>query len=490
VLLLAGALVLRVRDLPASDGILNIDEARLTLAAQGIATHGVPVFPTGKLYTRGLIQSLLMAPTVALLAPLDLAARLPSVLAGVALVLVLYAYARQLAGPVAGLLAAALSATSLPLIAASRQAWLYSIFVLLWMLALYLLDRAVSSGSRRPLLLGLAVAGLSFLAHEFALALLPAMGWAVFLYSRVVPGGWARLWPILAASALVGLGLALMVGFSLLLRSDTLGGALSEIRGFVAFRADLDGLAYYVQHLAPAKGLWLLGPVALAAVCLAGRPLQGRLLLPVLGGVPLLVLISFLLWQRAERYALALVPILLLLTAVGLALVSERLRRRLPASWTAVVVAAFALLVFAGQTDLSRLVPSRTRNRIDANWVTRLHQVGYKPGDVVLTNNPTVTYLYLGHTDYWLRSHFFEKYVRLQDDRLRDIHTDALLVRDVNELEQALRPSARGRTAWVIAWKSPVHWGSALDARVRNEIEQRARRKVEAHDWAIYQLRL
>src|SRR5215212_3239588 len=91
------ALVLRLRSLEAA-GMLDPDEARLTLAAQGIAAHGWPVLPSGKVYTRGLLQSLLMAPSLALLQPIELAARLPSTLAGVALVPVVFLYGRQVAG--------------------------------------------------------------------------------------------------------------------------------------------------------------------------------------------------------------------------------------------------------------------------------------------------------------------------------------------------------------------------------------------------------
>src|SRR5215210_6198713 len=170
VLLVALALVLRLRSLEAA-GMLDPDEARLTLAAQGIAAHGWPVFPSGKVYTRGLLQSLLMAPSLALLQPIELAARLPSALAGVALVPVMYLYGRQVAGRGAGLFAAALVASSVPLINQAHEAWFYSIFTLCWMVALLLLDRAVSTGSFRALLAGSTAVGLTFLAHEFAITL-------------------------------------------------------------------------------------------------------------------------------------------------------------------------------------------------------------------------------------------------------------------------------------------------------------------------------
>jgi 4-amino-4-deoxy-L-arabinose transferase-like glycosyltransferase len=490
VLILTVALVLRVRDLPAADGILDIDEARLTLAAQGIAEHGLPVFPSGKLYTRGLVQSLLMAPSVALVGPIELAARLPSVVAGVALVFVVYAYGSRLAGPGAGLFAAALTATSVPLIAVSRQAWLYSIFILLWMLSFYLLDRAVASGSRRSLLLGLAAGGLSFLAHEFALALLPAVGWVVLCYVRAQPGRRARLWPILAATLLVGLGLVLMAAFSLRLRSDTVGGTLSEIRGFLALNLSLDQAGYVFSRLLPGLASWLLGPLVLAAVALAGRPLSRRLLLPLLGGGALLVLISFLLSTIAPRYPLALLPIVFLLASAGLVQVAERLRRWLPARWATPVLAALGLLVFAGQVDYGRVFAAQRPNRIEASWVTQLQRAGYRPGDLVLTNNPTVTQLYLGHTDYWVRSNHLLIYVRQQDDHLRDIHTDAIVVRDLDELEQALGSGGRRRTAWVIIWLSPYHWNGLVVSEVRGEIERRARRRIEADQWRIYELRL
>jgi hypothetical protein len=108
----------------------------------------------------------------------------------------------------------------------------------------------------------------------------------------------------------------------------------------------------------------------------------------------------------------------------------------------------------------------------------------------VLTNNPTVTYLYLETSDYWLRTHYYQMYVRPEGRRLHDIHSGAILIRDVDELKRVLYNEARGRRAWVVAWNSPLHWGRAVDPEVRKLVEQRSRRPIQAQDWLIYELRL
>src|SRR5215212_8470082 len=428
VLLVGLALVLRLRSLESA-GILDIDEARLTLAAQGFAAHGWPVFPTGKVYTRGLLQSLLMAPSVALLAPIELAARLPSMVASVALVVVVYLYGRQLAGRGAGLFAAALVATSVPLIEQSREAWFYAIFTLCWMVALLLLDRAVSTGSVRALLAGATVVGLTFLAHEFTLTLLPGFGLALLYWRAGCQSLRERLRPLVAAAFLAGLGLAVLTACSLTLRSDTAGGTLSEITGLLTFRPDLRIPGMYVAAFLPGWTAWLLGPAVLSAGLLAPRPLRRRLLLAVLPAAALFVLTSFFLAQRESRYGLPLLPTGYLLAGIGLVQLQQALRRARHGRWAAAAVVPLAVGVLVTLSVPSGLFTSPPARRPpEGTWLTRLYEAGYRPGDLILTNNPTVTQLYLGRTDFWLRTVEYAKYVRADRHRLRDIHTNAVLL--------------------------------------------------------------
>jgi 4-amino-4-deoxy-L-arabinose transferase-like glycosyltransferase len=485
--LVALALVLRQRSLESA-GILDIDEARLTLAAQGVATHGWPVFPSGKLYTRGLLQSFLMAPSVALLAPLELAARLPSMVAGAALVLVVYLYGRRLAGSGAGLFAAALVATSVPLIAQSREAWFYAIFTLCWMVALLLLDRAVASGSFRALLAGATAVGLTFLTHEFALTLLPGFGLALLWWraeSQPLP---ARLRPLLFAALPAGLGLAVLTACSLTLRADTAGGTMSEISGLLRFRRNLDGPTMYAAAFLPGWTAWLLGPGILSAGLLAPRPLRRRLLLAVLPAAALFVLTSFFLSQRQPRYGLPLLPTGYLLAGVGLAQLGQALRQVRHGHWAAASLVPLAFVILVTLSVPSGLFTSPARRRPQMTWPERLYEAGYTPGDLVLTNNPTVTYLYVGRTDFWLRSSGYDKYVREDGGQLRDIHTNAVLLSRKQQLRELLLVPYQGRTAWVIAWRSPDHWQEGLEPELLAALEGGATQHLDAGSWTVYRL--
>src|SRR5688500_5357939 len=106
VALMALAASVRLAGLAAPDGRLNIDEARTVVAADGVLQSGYPLLPSGRIYTRGILNSYLVAPSFALLGRHDFAARLPSVIAGVLLVPAVFLLARALGGGAAGLAAA------------------------------------------------------------------------------------------------------------------------------------------------------------------------------------------------------------------------------------------------------------------------------------------------------------------------------------------------------------------------------------------------
>lgn len=298
VLLIAAAL--RVRDLPGAYGTLGVDEARLALAAQGIVERGWPVLPSAKVYTRGLVPALLTAPSLKLLGPTDFAARLPSVLAGILLVPLMFLFGRRLAGTPAGLLAAALAAVYPPLVEWSRQAWFYSILSLLWLLALYLSEIGVARDDRRAWALGLLAAALAVLSHERGALLVPLLGLRLLTWVRAAADRTARLRFAALACIPPALALGLLAVFTFGLRSDTLAGRFGEIDGFLNKDLDLDGLAHYAAFLGAGRG-WLILPGLVAAVALSDGPRRRRLVLPLASAAALLMTLAVLVGFQYSR---------------------------------------------------------------------------------------------------------------------------------------------------------------------------------------------
>src|SRR5688572_25394695 len=153
------ALGARLNGLDWRDGDLSTDEARLALAAKGVIATGLPILPSDRLYTRGLVTIYATAPSLALFGIHDWSARLPSIVAGALLVPAVFLLAQSVAGTVPALAAAFFVVVAAPLVAWSRQAWRPATFLLLFTLTAYAAYRGFGRDEPRWQVL----AGLGFL---------------------------------------------------------------------------------------------------------------------------------------------------------------------------------------------------------------------------------------------------------------------------------------------------------------------------------------
>jgi hypothetical protein len=488
-------LFVRAWDLHLVTVSLSIDEARLALVARGLQEHGWPVLPSGKVYTRGLPAALSIVPSLGLLGQTDFAARLPSVLFGALTVPVVAAHAGRLGGVIAAVIAAVLIALYPPLIAWSRQAWFFSLFVLLWTGTLAALDTALAYRSRRALVAAAAATAVGLLTHELFLALLPCWLLAVVWLCRDPrPVGAARAGKMPAATGLaggadtlrmlglplgiVGIGLVLMVSFTLTHRADTLAGRMSELNEYFTLNTDLAGFRFYGRMLT--DRWWLLLIAAVSTLALRPEPRRLLLLAAIL---PLFIVDAFILPDRPqERYGLALVPPMMVLAAVALCDLAARARRLFPG----LLGLALGALMIVG-VPLLHLDPGGVMRRTDASrlqgtWLADLQRMGFSSGDVVMTDIPTVAQLYLGRTDYWLVSREYEKYAYRPDGELREIHTNARLIRSTAELDRALGEELRGRRVWIVGSDRSYQWEELVDRNLRRAIDQRAGVRRQSED--------
>ncbi|MDP8924576.1 MAG: glycosyltransferase family 39 protein [Chloroflexota bacterium] len=466
------ALWLRVAGLPGQDGTLSIDEARLALAARGILEHGIPIMPTGWIYTRGLLPTYLVAASFATLGQTDFAARVPSVLAGIALVPLMYGLGRMVAGRAGGLFAALFAATYPPLVDWSRQAWFYSLYVLLFAAAMLFILRAHRSHNSRDQLLAGLCAGLALFAHEFGIFLLPPLAAqvALRLRRRGEPGGWRTPAAALGLFAAAGALLALL---ALRLRADTMGGRFAELDEFaLSPQLDWGSLRFYGEMLLDSHGLILA--VALIGVPLAIVRRQYEALLLWLALLPPFLHVVTL--EAYDRYGLTLMVILVLLAAQGAALLARWGFGRARVLGASAGGATFAILavVLAYHLDVPSPGEVGARDPNAGAWLREARRLGIGRDDLVMTDLPTVVGWYLGDVDFWPRSRMFEKYTFRAGAPPREVHTGAVLVRDLDDYRRLVVGPNAGRTLWVLASGRQAQWRSWLDADLRRAVEESA----------------
>jgi 4-amino-4-deoxy-L-arabinose transferase-like glycosyltransferase len=474
VLLTVVACLVRANGMPAVQGTMGRDEARLALAARGILDHGLPIMGDGFLYTRGLLPAYLNALTFAVLGSSDQAARTSDLVFSTLLVVAVYWLGRLAGGPRPALVAALIVTFSPPLVLQAREAWLYSTFLLWLTLAVGWLVRDAPGDRLRA---GLAAVA-ALLSHELAVLFVPVAlvidlgrAWRSRRRADVTAGGLAhaagRTWPrsgrmVLVFWALLLAGVAIVGALSMLLRSQTLGGPTVEVQEYLRPGFDLRGLTLSFAILGRWHP-WLL-PVAVLGLPLSRSSwrafVAGRGLMPcLLMAVVVICFNSFGLVRRGEsRYMLAAVPFLAIAAAVALdrlgpPLISALTGWRLRGQMRQLVRLVLLTLLVAANFDPVRLVQDANARAVPDTWVQAV--ADRQPADLIVSFAPTLTSHYLGRTDFWLRTEGYAKYVWNAPPPLRDVHTSAVVLRNQGELDRLLLVPHQGRTVWVVLASDP-----------------------------------
>jgi 4-amino-4-deoxy-L-arabinose transferase-like glycosyltransferase len=438
-------------------------------------------------YTRGLVNAYVMAPSLAVFGTHDFGARLPSALASALLIPLVFWFGRSVGGSAVGLLAAAPLVPLQPLVDWAHSAWLPSIFLLLLTLATYWCWLGLARGVGWAQVAGAGAFLLALLSSEFALHLPGAC--AVCLAGLWLSGD-RRLLQRRASGVALGLLVAGLVGFvalALALRVGTLAGAGSEISQYFTPGLSLGPPRYYFDRLL--SGLWPLLLVAIVGFPFAVRREPGAALL--LGGLALLAYLapSFVMQGKLEqRYAIAVLPPLALLGAWGSWLLAWRLGRStlLAGLLTlGVVLVSVADDARAAGRDLASPPPSAT-------WLQTVERLGIQPSDVILGEAPTILQLYLGRDEYYVHPEGYERYTYQANDAVRNIYTDAIVLRRRDDFERLVQAGRDGTVVWVIGREERL---SRLSAQIDSDLWRRMLQQADVRQttrdrWLILRLRL
>jgi 4-amino-4-deoxy-L-arabinose transferase-like glycosyltransferase len=479
VLLTVLALAVRLNGLDWRDGALSTDEARLVLAANGVRATGLPILPSDRLYTRGLVTIYATAPSLALFGVHDWSARLPGVAAGALLVPAVFLLARAVAGTTPALAAAGFVVVAAPLVAWSRQAWPPATFLVLFTLTAYAGYRGFGRDERRWQVLAALGFLLTLLAYELAM-IVPA-GLGLYLAGRVLRRdlAWWQGRHTLVALAIAALAVGLLAALGLALRAGTLAGADAEFRHYVTPALRLSGVGFYWRQVWDgALPLVLLVPAGLLWCRLNRRPAPPGLgYLVALLAVALLVPTFVIQTKQEVQYGLAVLPLVAALGAWGVAALAGGGPAPLPAlhgagrgsarDWpkappprrteggvrwwgpAGLALLAFGLVLWG---DAASALHSRARPR-GPTWLDDLRSKGWRPDDpsaLVLAEAPLVTRLYLGRADFYVHPDGFERYAYQDGPVARSLYTPAVLLKERGDFERLVAGPYAGRTLWVI----------------------------------------
>lgn len=175
VLLVCAAAGLFARFFELGERQLAVDEYYFLEAVNGILEQGLPAFPSGGYYTRGLPAQYITAASILVFGDSGFAQRLPAAIIGLATVALLFVYARpRLGARLAAVLAILLMVSSWE-IEFSRFARMYALFQFATLAFLFAYDRALLGDRWDRRYLAHVAAVAMVLTHSLGLLLLPLL---------------------------------------------------------------------------------------------------------------------------------------------------------------------------------------------------------------------------------------------------------------------------------------------------------------------------
>ena len=406
---------------------LHMDELYHLLAGQGWLATGEPRIADG-VYERSWLFTGLVAQSMKVLGTEPAAVRLPSVLFGTALVLLVFTWLRRIAGPIAAWTGGLLLALSPLAVEVSQLTRFYALHALVFWLAAVALYRLVEGSDGRRARIGLGVATPLLLTLAWHLQLLTAIGslglglWLAWMMTpRAIRwtrrGGSARY--LVAGGLLLSAGLVGLVAIHAGLPQE----AWAKLRYAPGWATSLQNQVhfYHIWLLTQFPLLWpATGFLAIAA--LAFRPRAAGFCIAVFGTTLVLESVA---GHKAERYIYFVLPFLMALWGIGLQSIAGALASAIGREADAAAAGSLAFLprglarmslltgavlftfVASGGPAqlLFHLAKGKTpidSGRLSAEWqaLPAVAHPWLEGAEVVLASNELAALWWLGRTDY------------------------------------------------------------------------------------------
>lgn len=466
-----------LRTVDLGEAHFNNDELYHLYAAQSLERGEGPLLPSGEVYDRGLDVTRLVGVTTRFVENTEVAARLPSVLIGIAGLVLFAALGWLLVGPWGALWAVLLLSISPEVIHQSRITRFYTYQVFFGVIALYTGWRALRSAGRPPedrerlrvqwgwIALTLAAFAMALRAQETTISVIAAWGALVAL---------AALFDIhrLGRDALRG-------SASLQLSILGLAGGLTVLLVAPSFPAELWARAQFVAAWAggepgdPRTYYWWLSreypaliPLLVAVFLVAAhRHARLAVYLGAWFAIPFLLHSLLLAWKE-PRYMILALPGLLLLSGMAAAEtcrlarrgLERRLDKKLPrlrwngfAASGVVALAALSMIVTTQAFLDARKGPAPSK---DIDWTAARAILAEEVGEALVpvgSSMPVNTLFYWGRTDFGVATDLIPDGIPPGNGAsrfTRDVYTGVPLITDPDDIRDIF--GGEGRVAIAI----------------------------------------
>jgi len=474
IFLLAAGFLLRIYDLGAQS--FWLDESISSIAAISLMEKGMPVLPTGFMYSREILNTFLISSSFKVFGINKFAARLHSVLFGTLTILLVYLTGSKWGNKRIGIIAALLVAFSVWEIAWSRQARVYQQLQFFYIISLYLFYEFIRERSLKNLaLLSLSFIG-SVISHAFGYALILVF----LLYLLILTLKERSNLRTINRKVIVQTVLVFGILFGLAYYM----GIIRSVLG-----TEMNYYNTYIGLLKKDMGIFLFLAVPGGTVLVNRDWKKGTLLIAAL--IIPLYFIFFHVLLLGTRYLYFVIPILFILIGYFLDFVidlmsamtrdflgkysyADSMEERLKAA--ANITAALLLIsamyfspafTFTPKEKYSLGVNAPQSNFRDAYMYVKENMT---QDDVIVSAWTPPSQFYLGKSDYWLAFNvvgtgtgFF-----LMENSSREVYTNATAIFDVDGLKRVVDKNPRG---WVIV--DGVAWyklGPSMRDFIRNNL--------------------
>jgi 4-amino-4-deoxy-L-arabinose transferase-like glycosyltransferase len=427
-----------------------LDEAISANAARAIIQQGSPVFPSGIVYGRAILNTYLIATSFMALGINEFAARIPGVLFGTAMIPLSCLVGYKISGKRTGIIAAFFIAFSLWEITWSRQARMYQqlqFFYILSLLALYEFNRKVNV--QNFLCMSGAILG-AVLSHAFGYVLIPiAFAYSIYIHLIKYKQTLIESFSIFRIMVLIS---ALFAVFISLFFFTNINGIIHSV-----INTNVNYTDTYIQFLQNWTALFLyLAP--LGAIIALKRNKEITLLLIVSYLIPFYI-ISYHVQLVGYRYLYFIFPILPLLTATLIDHILFPVERLIPTAvkdkkkqflnLLVVLLILFASLPYLQLTPTSHYdLEPRTPSGDFKGAYLDIKGDDLHPDDAVIAGFTPLAQFYLGRCDYWLMFNVDGRGPQtfMTDDNM-DQYANATPIKNVEELQNVLESHKRG---WIV----------------------------------------